>query len=31
MRGTMDIAKAQKRLREFTAQREWDQFHSPKT
>jgi dCTP diphosphatase len=30
MRGTMDIAKAQERLREFTAQREWDQFHSPK-
>lgn len=26
----MDIARIQKRLREFTAEREWDQFHSPK-
>ena len=26
----MDIARVQKRLREFAAERDWDQFHSPK-
>ena len=26
----MDIARLQQRLREFTAERDWDQFHSPK-
>ena len=26
----MNIAKLQQRLREFTAERDWDQFHSPK-
>ena len=26
----MDIQRLQKRLREFTAARDWEQFHSPK-
>ena len=26
----MDIASLQQRLREFTAERDWNQFHSPK-
>ena len=26
----MDIVRLQQRLREFTAERDWDQFHSPK-
>ena len=26
----MDIARLQQRLREFTAERDWDQFHSQK-
>ena len=30
MPGTLDIAALQQRLRSFAAERDWEQFHSPK-